>query len=45
ETLQLAGFQQGGVGNFVVDVFEDGGVRATLRHPDAEGLALVGGTM
>lgn len=45
ETLQLAGFQQGGVGNFVVDVFEDGGVRATLRHPEATGPALAGGTL
>jgi molecular chaperone Hsp33 len=45
ESLQLAGFQQGGVGNFAVDVFEDGAVRATFRNPGHRGEALVGGRL
>jgi molecular chaperone Hsp33 len=35
----------GGVGNFVVDVFADGGARATLRQPAPDGWALTGGTL
>ncbi len=45
ESLQLAGHQQGGIGSFVVDIFEDGTGRATLRHPHPVGGAIAGGSL
>ncbi len=45
EALQLAGQQQGGIGSFVVDIFDDGSGRATLRHPHVVGAAVAGGSL
>lgn len=45
EAIQLACSQEGGMGNFVVDIHDDGTGRAMVRHPDCDGPPIVGGRL
>ncbi len=45
EAIQLACTQDGGMGNFVVDIHDDGTGRATVRNPQFRGDPIAGGRL
>lgn len=45
EAIQLACTQDGGMGNFVVDIHDDGTGRATVRNPQFRGEPIAGGRL